>query len=69
MIGVVDTNSNPDGVDIVIPGNDDAIRAIQLYAGSMADAILEGKEYAATQAGGRGEAEAPAADAAPETAA
>lgn len=69
VIGVVDTNSNPDGVDIVIPGNDDAIRAIQLYAGSMADAILEGKEYAATQAGGRGEAEAPAAEAAPETAA
>jgi small subunit ribosomal protein S2 len=41
VIGIVDTNSNPDGVDLVIPGNDDAIRAIQLYAGSMADAILE----------------------------
>jgi small subunit ribosomal protein S2 len=54
VIGVVDTNSNPDGVDLIIPGNDDAIRAIQLYAGSMADAILEGKEYAATQAGGGG---------------
>ncbi len=62
VIGIVDTNSNPAGVDYVIPGNDDAIRAIQLYAGAMADAILEGKEYAATQ-GGR-EAEAPAETAA-----
>ena len=53
VIGIVDTNSNPDGVDYVIPGNDDAIRAIQLYAGAMADAILEGKEYSATQSGGR----------------
>ena len=50
----------------VIPGNDDAIRAIQLYAGSMADAILEGKEYAALQGGNRG-AEPEAAEAAPET--
>ena len=60
VIGIVDTNSNPAGVDYVIPGNDDAIRAIQLYAGAMADAILEGKEYSATQSGGReAEAEAP----------
>lgn len=66
VIGIVDTNSNPDGVDLVIPGNDDAIRAIQLYAGSMADAILEGKEYAALQGGNRG-AEPEAAEAAPET--
>ena len=43
VIGVVDTNSNPDGIDYIIPGNDDAIRAIQIYAGAMADAILEGK--------------------------
>lgn len=43
VIGVVDTNSNPDGIDYVIPGNDDAIRAIQIYAGSIADAVLEGK--------------------------
>ena len=43
VIGVVDTNSNPDGVTIVIPGNDDAIRAIQLYVESAADAILEGR--------------------------
>lgn len=43
VIAVVDTNSNPDGVDHIIPGNDDAIRAIRLYARAMADAILEGK--------------------------
>jgi small subunit ribosomal protein S2 len=43
VIGVVDTNSNPDGVDYVIPGNDDAIRAIKLYATAIADAVLEGK--------------------------
>ncbi len=44
VIAVVDTNSNPDGVDYVIPGNDDAIRAIQLYVGSVADAILDGRQ-------------------------
>ena len=43
VIGIVDTNSNPDGVDYVIPGNDDAIRAIKLYVKSVADAVLEGK--------------------------
>ena len=43
VIGVVDTNSNPEGVNFVIPGNDDAIRAIQLYAMSVADACLEGR--------------------------
>jgi small subunit ribosomal protein S2 len=48
VIGVVDTNSNPDGVNYVIPGNDDAIRAIKLYAGAMADAVLEGRAAMAT---------------------
>lgn len=42
VIGIVDTNSNPDGVDFVIPGNDDAIRAIKLYAAAAADAIISG---------------------------
>ncbi|MFW1676657.1 30S ribosomal protein S2 [Pontibacter sp. JAM-7] len=42
VIGVVDTNSNPDGIDVVIPGNDDALRAIQIYVKSAADACLEG---------------------------
>ncbi|TNC83977.1 MAG: 30S ribosomal protein S2, partial [Thalassolituus sp.] len=40
VIGIVDTNSNPDGIDYVIPGNDDAIRAIQIYVSAAADAIL-----------------------------
>jgi small subunit ribosomal protein S2 len=48
VIGVVDTNSNPDGVDYVIPGNDDAIRAIKLYATAIADAILEGRSDSST---------------------
>ncbi|GGE41045.1 30S ribosomal protein S2 [Halopseudomonas oceani] len=43
VIGIVDTNSSPDGVDFVIPGNDDAIRAIKLYAAAMADAVMRGK--------------------------
>ena len=43
VIGIVDTNSNPDGIDYIIPGNDDAIRAIKLYVTAVADADLEGK--------------------------
>jgi small subunit ribosomal protein S2 len=43
VVAIVDTNCTPDNVDFVIPGNDDAMRAIQLYAGAMADAVLEGK--------------------------
>ena len=43
VIGVVDTNSNPEGVNYVIPGNDDAIRAIQLYATAIAEACIEGR--------------------------
>jgi len=43
VVGVVDTNSNPDGVDFVIPGNDDAIRAVNLYTNAAADAINEGR--------------------------
>jgi small subunit ribosomal protein S2 len=44
VIGVVDTNSNPDGVDYVIPGNDDSIRAIQIYVKAIADACGRAKE-------------------------
>ncbi len=44
VIGIVDTNSDPSGVDIVIPANDDAIRAIKLYVTAMADACAEGQE-------------------------
>ncbi|MFI8227110.1 30S ribosomal protein S2, partial [Pseudomonas sp. NPDC085632] len=47
VIGVVDTNSSPEGVDYIIPGNDDAIRAIQLYMGSMADAVIRGRNNVA----------------------
>ena len=43
VIGVVDTNHSPAGVDYIIPGNDDSSRAIQLYARGIADAILEGR--------------------------
>ena len=42
VIGIVDTNSNPDGIDYVIPGNDDAIRAVKLYVTAIADACMEG---------------------------
>ncbi|MFC0709283.1 30S ribosomal protein S2 [Azorhizophilus paspali] len=48
VIGVVDTNSSPEGVDYIIPGNDDAIRAVQLYLGSVADAVLRGRQNAGT---------------------
>jgi small subunit ribosomal protein S2 len=43
VVAIVDTNCAPDGVDYVIPGNDDAMRAIQLYAAGIADAAIEGK--------------------------
>jgi len=46
VIGVVDSNSSPDGVDYIIPGNDDAIRAIHLYMSSMADAVIKGRNNA-----------------------
>ena len=46
VIGIVDTNSDPDGVDYVIPGNDDAIRAIKLYVAAVADAVIAGKSAA-----------------------
>jgi small subunit ribosomal protein S2 len=44
VVAIVDTNCSPDGIDYVVPGNDDAMRAIQLYAAGIADAVLEGKE-------------------------
>ncbi len=43
VVGIVDTNTNPDGIDYVIPGNDDAIRAIQLYTRGVADAIVDAR--------------------------
>lgn len=44
IVAIVDTNCDPDEVDYVIPGNDDAIRAVKLIAGAMANAVLEGKQ-------------------------
>ena len=44
IVAIVDTNCDPDEVDFVIPGNDDAIRAVKLIAGAMADAIIEGRQ-------------------------
>ena len=48
VIAIVDSNSNPDGVDYIIPGNDDSMRAIKLYTTSIADAILEGRASVST---------------------
>jgi small subunit ribosomal protein S2 len=60
VIGVVDTNCDPDEVDYVIPGNDDALRAIRLFASRIADAILSGRgirESAQADEGGDGDAD------------
>jgi small subunit ribosomal protein S2 len=46
VVAIVDTNCAPDGVDYVVPGNDDAMRAIQLYAAGIADAVIEGRATA-----------------------
>jgi small subunit ribosomal protein S2 len=54
IVAVVDTNNSPDGIDYVIPGNDDAIRAIQLYAAGVADAVVLGKDMI-PQIGGEGD--------------
>lgn len=49
LIGVVDTNHNPEGIDYVIPGNDDSAKAVELYARGIADAILDGRANAVTE--------------------
>jgi small subunit ribosomal protein S2 len=46
VFGIVDTNNSPDGIDYIVPGNDDAIKAIRLYAEGIADAIIEGRASA-----------------------
>ena len=51
IVAIVDTNCNPDEIDYVIPGNDDAIRAVKLIAGAMADAVLEGRQGEQNNAG------------------
>ena len=49
IVAIVDTNCDPDEIDYVIPGNDDAIRAVKLIAGKLADAVLEGKQGEQTE--------------------
>ena len=60
IVGIVDTNCDPDEIDYVIPGNDDAIRAVKLIAGKMADAILEGKQGEQIEEAAEAPAEEPA---------
>jgi small subunit ribosomal protein S2 len=55
VVGIVDTNNSPDGIDYVIPGNDDAIRAIRLYCRLVSEAISEGKPVLASSEGADGD--------------
>jgi small subunit ribosomal protein S2 len=60
VVGVVDTNHSPEGIDYVIPGNDDSAKAVALYARAVADAVLDGKANATQEltqavAGGEGD--------------
>ena len=63
IVAIVDTNCDPDEIDYVIPGNDDAIRAVKLISSAMADAVVEGRQGQM----GVAEAEAEAAEEAAET--
>jgi small subunit ribosomal protein S2 len=58
IIAIVDTNCDPDLIDYVIPGNDDAIRAIKLFLSKIADAIVEGKAAYAEKTASEGDKEA-----------
>ena len=49
VFGIVDTNNSPDGIDYIVPGNDDAIKAIRLYSQGIADAVIEGRAAAVIQ--------------------
>jgi small subunit ribosomal protein S2 len=76
IVAVVDTNCSPEGIDYVIPGNDDALRAVRLFASRIADSVLEGQQIATeggvvaqTEDGSEGETAAPAKTAATESAA
>ena len=65
IVGIVDTNCDPDDVDYIIPANDDAIRAVKLIAGRMADAVIEANQGESYDEGPAEDEEAPEA---PETA-
>ena len=67
-VAIVDTNCNPDGIDYIVPGNDDALRAVRLFAAKMADAIIEGQQIVKEGGADLGEA-AEGAEAGPATAA
>ncbi len=62
IVAIVDTNCDPDEIDYVIPGNDDAIRAVKLISGAMADAVIEGRQGQMGAAEAEAEAEAEAAE-------
>ena len=66
VIGLVDTNCDPKTIDYVVPSNDDAIRAIKLMAGKMADAVLEGLELRTVDEADRATAVRPQAEVEPE---
>ena len=66
IVAIVDTNCDPDEVDYVIPGNDDAIRSIRLISAAMANAVMEGRQGEDAEAAAEGEAAEPAAEAAAE---
>jgi len=55
VVAVVDTNCSPEGIDYIIPGNDDAIRAVRMFCGKIADALLEGSEAWALENAGEGD--------------
>jgi len=62
VVGIVDTNNSPDGIDYIVPGNDDSMRAIKLYTKMAADAILVGKESIAGEIKAREVAKMPVED-------
>jgi small subunit ribosomal protein S2 len=57
VVAIVDTNCNPDGIDYIVPGNDDALRAVRLFAAKMADSILEGQQLLKEGGADEGDAE------------
>jgi small subunit ribosomal protein S2 len=75
IVAVVDTNCSPEGIDYVIPGNDDALRAVRLFASRIADSILEGQQIATEggvvaqtdESGAATESDSPASTAVAET--
>ena len=62
VVAIVDTNCDPDEIDYVIPGNDDAIRAIRLIANAMASAVIEGRQGEDAAEAAEEAVEAPAAE-------